>query len=321
MRIFITGGTGSLGVALVKKFTELHHDCTIYSRDEVKQSELKVRFPQHRYILGDVRELPWMQLSMREHDVVIHAAAYKQVPAAEANASEAIETNVIGSRNVAMAAVAANVPLVVGISTDKACAPINCYGQTKALMERIFQQASGWSDTRFALVRYGNVLGSRGSVVPLFRRQLANDGIVTITDPRMTRFWLTLNDAVNLVIAAMNVEYDAYTTGGIRVPKAGASTMAVLARAVAQAYGFDKFDPKQHIHYIGIRAGEKMHESLVSKDEAQHSADYDRYFMVRPAGYRVSMPLSLTAGPDFEYTSASAHQLTVDELAGMLCQD
>src|SRR5512138_1198683 len=190
-KLFLTGGTGSLGTALLDRLYT-RHDVTVYSRDEVKQGYLRKRFPDVRFMLGDVRDYDRLLLAMRGHDAVIHAAAYKQVPSAEANVDEAIATNVVGSLNVARAAVHSGVAQVVGISTDKACAPINAYGETKALMEKLFQQADGWGDTMFNCVRYGNVLGSRGSVVPLFLEQISNGDKYTLTDPDMTRFWMTL---------------------------------------------------------------------------------------------------------------------------------
>lgn len=315
-KILITGGTGSLGLALLKRFTARQHRCTVLSRDEVKQGEARSKFPDVKFALGDVRDYEWLQMVMRGHDTVIHAAAYKQVPAAEVNAGEAIETNVIGSRNVARAAVSVGVKRVVGISTDKACAPINCYGQTKALMEKLFQEACLWGDTNFNLVRYGNVLGSRGSVVPLFQKQL-KDGVVTLTDPRMTRFWLTLSQAVDLVERAMTYPRE---IGIILVPNAGASTMEDLLEAVVRhrvwPIGHDRelWDKNPNIEYIGIRPGEKMHEAMVHPGESAHTFRIPGGFCIHPAysGIQGNLP------EGFEYTSKDAPQISVSELVGML---
>ncbi len=302
-RIFLTGGTGSLGTALMTLARDEDWDCefTVYSRDEVKQSQIRNEFKLNKFVLGDVRDYDWLQLAMRGHDLVIHAAAYKQVPTAEVNAGEAIEVNVIGSRNIARAAVFNNIPRVIGISTDKACAPVNCYGETKALMERIFQQACMWGNTNFHLVRYGNVLGSRGSVVPLFTEQ-AKRGFVTVTDPSMTRFWLTLKDAIKLVTDCYSMDD---SPGTILIPKCPASSMQALAECFVTA---------EHVKVTGVRAGEKYHEQLVNKSEAIHTDDIGSHFLVHPA-------YTLHTGnlpKDFEYRSDTAFQLEHFELVEMI---
>ncbi len=301
--MFLTGGTGSLGRAILARAEQAGWDAefTVYSRDEVKQGETKAQFPRHRYVLGDVREEDWLRVAMRGHDAVIHTAAYKQVPAAEVNAVEAIETNVVGSRNVARVAYELGIPRVLGISTDKSCAAINAYGQSKALMEKIFGQACLWGATQFNCVRYGNVLGSRGSVVPFFRKQAAELGYITVTDPAMTRFWLTLEDAVDLVERGL-AETE---RGTVIVPKAKASSMAVLAEAVCP--GVPQAD-------IGIRAGEKRHEQLIHGGESQHSDDIGPWFRVWPA-------YTLHRGnlePGYEYRSDTAPQLSPYQLREML---
>ncbi len=313
--VFLTGGTGSLGQALVARAEKEGWDCrfTVYSRDEVKQGEMKALYPQHRYVLGDVRDLDWLAIALRGHDLVIHAAAYKQVPAAEVNVGEAVETNVVGSRNVARAAVEAGVPRVLGISTDKACAPVNAYGESKALMEKLFAGACLWNGgrTKFTCVRYGNVLGSRGSVVPLFRRQIAAGGPITFTDANMTRFWLTLNDAIDLILAGLAEE----ESGTVLIPKCGASSMQVLADAVLWAV-----TPYPHapgtvpVREIGIRPGEKLHEQLVNAAESMHTDDIGEHYRIYPAyaGHRGNLP----AG--FEYRSDTARQLTIESLRRML---
>jgi UDP-N-acetylglucosamine 4,6-dehydratase len=304
-KVFITGGTGSLGNAFLKRAEALKWQATVFSRDEVKQAELKSKYPDHRFVLGDIRDANWLKRAMRGHDVVIHAAAYKQVPAAEVNSGQAAEVNVIGSLNVATAAVDTNIQKVIGISTDKACAPVNCYGATKMVMEKIFQEACNWGDTKFNLVRYGNVLGSRGSVVPLFQHQSKVLQMITLTNPRMTRFWLTLDQAVDLVVCAL-AERQA---GTVLIPKCPASTMLVLAQAVAPHL-------VNNLKYkvIGVRPGEKTHEQLLHSGESMHTDDIETHFRVYPAftNYVGNLP------DGFEYTSATAHQLSVSELQQMI---
>lgn len=300
-RVFLTGGTGSLGTALLRRSQQENWDCefTIFSRDEMKQADVRAQYPMHRYILGDVRNQDWLRLAMRGHDTVIHAGAYKRIPEAEAHPVEAVMTNVMGSANVAVAAVESGVKRVIGISTDKAVGAYNCYGHTKALMEKLFQQANGWGETCFTLVRYGNVLGSRGSVVPFFRKQ-AQTGTITLTDGRMTRFWLTLDDAVDLVLRGLEEP-----AGTVLVPRASASTMLTLAKAVA---------PDAEIKVIGIRPGEKMHEQLVHAGESMHAEDLGNWFRIWPA--RTGKRGGLAEG--FEYRSDTARQLEVCELREML---
>lgn len=315
MRVFITGGTGSLGYALLKFFSNKQQtdEITVYSRDEVKQGEMRRAFPDARYVLGDVRDYDRLYLAMRGHSLVVHAAAYKQVPSAEANVDEAIATNVMGSLNVARASIHNEVQQVVGISTDKACQPINAYGETKALMEKLFQQANNWGDTIFNLVRYGNVLGSRGSVVPLFREQLPKRQ-VTITDPDMTRFWMTLTEAVDLVWAALD-PHGLADDGSILVPACPASDMTTLLRAVADVEGYEL--QEDWVRVIGMRPGEKKHEQLVHTNESLHTrvpnrADFP-YWQIMPA---TDMPKERPS--PFGYSSDVAKQLSVKELALMI---
>jgi len=296
MKLFITGGTGSLGTELLAYSRKQGWEATAYSRDEVKQGLLKRVYPEAHFLLGDVRDEEWLELAMRGHDVVIHTAAYKQVPAAEVNSNQAVSVNVVGSLNVVRAAIRAGIHRVVGISTDKACAPVNCYGATKMLMEKLFQEACFWSDTQFTLVRYGNVLGSRGSVVPFFEEQ-AKKGLITITNPKMTRFWLTLDEALSLIFAA----FAETEQGTILVPKCFASSMAVLAEAVA---------PGVPTKIIGTRPGEKVHEQLIHAAEAMHTCDIGALFRIYPA--TSTFESNLKEG--FEYTSDTAPQLSVEQL-------
>lgn len=304
MKILITGGSGTLGVALLEKFQKQGHICTVYSRSEQKQSEIKTQFPDVRFMLGDVRDADWLEICMRRQDVVIHAAAYKMVPTAEVNAGEVVETNVIGSRNVVRAAIRAGVARVVGISTDKACAPVNTYGESKALMEKLFQQATLLGETMFTLVRYGNVAGSSGSVIPLFKAQIAAGKQLTITNPDMTRFWLTLDQAVDLVSRAMLADYG----GVILVPKASASTMGVLARAVINKYG----GKDAAFVTTGARPGEKLHECMVHSGESMHTYEKHGFFYIHPA-YEINTR-NFNLPPGFEYTSDKAPQFSIEHL-------
>lgn len=305
MRIFLTGGTGSLGKAILKRAEADQWDAifTVYSRDEVKQGQVKARFPRHNYVLGNITDYDDLEDAMAGHDLVIHTAAYKQVPAAEVNTWEAIASNVIGSCNVARAAIRTGVKRVVGISTDKACAPINTYGQTKALMEKRFADACLKGLTHFVCVRYGNVLGSRGSIVPLFERQAREGKDLTITDPGMTRFWLTLSDAVDLVCRAMGESQ----RGTVIVPKAPASNMRLLAMAVSEC---------SPVTIVGTRAGEKKHEALIHAGEAMHTDDCGDFFRVFPAysQHKGNLP------EGYEYRSDTALHLTVGELRGMIAR-
>ena len=209
-KIFITGGAGYLGKAIMRYghhyWPDPHY--TVYSRDQAKHAAAKRVFPDATYILGDILDLTLLTESMRDHDIVIHAAAMKYVPQAELNPWHASEINVNGSRNVVTAACASDVLQVVGISTDNACSPVNVYGMTKLVMERLFVQADSWGATEFNVVRYGNVIASTGSVIPIFRQQIRSDREVRITDPAMTRFWMTIQNAVKLIAEAVgNIDH------------------------------------------------------------------------------------------------------------------
>lgn len=273
--ILLTGGTGSFGNAFVSVVTERWPDAVIrvYSRDELKQSEMRQRLGdrQLRYFIGDVRDRSRMSRAAQGADILVHAAALKQVPACEYNPFEAVRTNVLGAQHVVDAAIDAGVSKVVALSTDKAVNPVNLYGATKLCAEKIVVQGNAYaaqSKTRLACVRYGNVVGSRGSVVPAFREQIVN-GTLTITDERMTRFWITLPEAVDLVLYAL-----ANMTGGeIFIPKIPSMRVMDLADAVAPGL------PKE---IIGIRPGEKLHEVLVTADESRHSIDAGDVYVVLP---------------------------------------
>jgi UDP-N-acetylglucosamine 4,6-dehydratase len=250
-RILITGATGSLGKALIKKLLPLCSEIICYSRDELKQSEMVKEFPSVKYILGDVRDLPRLTESMVDVDYVIHAAALKQVPTLEYNPMEAIKTNILGSQNVIDACKANKVKKAVLISTDKSCEPRNSYGATKMLAEKLFTSQN--CSTIFACVRYGNVIGSRGSVIPLWKKLAEDKKPIQITDPEMTRFWITLEQAVDLVFHALEQNRN----GQIYVPKIPSMSMIDLAKTIA---------PDSTREISGIRPGEKIHEKLVGSD-------------------------------------------------------
>ncbi len=273
----LTGGTGSFG----KRFAQIAvqelqpRKLIIFSRDELKQHEMRVAGfdgPSIRYFIGDVRDVDRLRRAMMGVDVVIHAAALKQVPACEYNPNEAIATNINGAKNVIEAALDRGVKRVLALSTDKAVNPVNLYGATKLVAEKLFIQANsyaGTGPTRFSCVRYGNVVGSRGSVVPLFLKQ-REDGTVTVTDPRMTRFWITLEQGVRFVIRALEQMHG----GEVFVPKIPTTSIMEVVEAIA---------PGCRVEEIGVRPGEKLHEVLISEDEARNTLELDDMFVVQPA--------------------------------------
>jgi len=275
--VLITGGTGSFG----RKFVELMlreyrpQKLIVFSRDELKQHDMRVSGfdrPSLRYFIGDVRDAQRLERAFSGVTVVIHAAALKQVPACEYNPFEAIQTNIMGGRNVIDAAINRGVRRILALSTDKAVNPINLYGATKLCAEKMFIQANayaGTQDTRFSCVRYGNVLESRGSVIPVFREQ-SKRGKITITDPRMTRFWITLEQGVRLVIRAIEQMHG----GEIFVPKIPSMNLMEMAGVVA---------PGCDVETIGIRPGEKLHEVLISEDEARQAIETDDMYVIQPA--------------------------------------
>jgi UDP-N-acetylglucosamine 4,6-dehydratase len=273
--ILLTGGTGSFGNAFIQRVTAQWPTAVIrvYSRDELKQSEMQARYGdrQLRWLIGDVRDRGRMTRAAQGADLVVHAAAMKQVPACEYNPFEAVRTNVLGAQHVVDAAIDARVPKVVNLSTDKAVNPVNLYGATKLSAEKIVVQGNAYaaqSETRLSCVRYGNVVGSRGSVVPLFRKQ-KEEGRITITDERMTRFWITLDQAVDLVLYAV----DNMVGGEIFIPKIPSMRVTDLAEAMAPGVPRD---------IIGIRPGEKLHELLLTSDESRHAIDADDVYVVLP---------------------------------------
>ena len=275
--ILVTGGTGSFG----KKFIEIMlreyqpRKIIVFSRDELKQHEMRMagfNHPNLRYFIGDVRDRDRLRRAMHGVDIVVHAAALKQVPACEYNPMEAIKTNILGSANIIEAALDAGVKKVLALSTDKAVNPINLYGATKLAAEKLFVQSNAYAAgtaTRYSCTRYGNVVGSRGSVVPVFLKQRAT-GRLTITDPRMTRFWLSLEQGVRFVIRCI----EQMEGGEVFVPKIPSTKITDLARAIA---------PEAKMEVIGIRPGEKLHEVLVNEDEARHTVELDDMFVILPS--------------------------------------
>ena len=275
--VLVTGGTGSFGKKFVEIMLREYHPkrLVIFSRDELKQHDMRASGFDHlslRYFIGDVRDPGRLQRALAGVTVVVHAAALKQVPACEYNPFEAIQTNIMGGRNVIDAAIDQGVQRILALSTDKAVNPINLYGATKLCAEKMFVQANAYAgaqETRFSCARYGNVVGSRGSVIPVFQEQRKR-GRITITDPRMTRFWLTLEHGVRFVIRAIEQMHG----GEIFVPKIPSMRLVDLAAAVA---------PGCAVETIGIRPGEKLHEVLLSEDEARNAVEVDEMYVIQPS--------------------------------------
>jgi UDP-N-acetylglucosamine 4,6-dehydratase len=320
--VLVTGGTGSFGQAFVRELVERHEPARliVFSRDEMKQYEMEMAFRRHpklRFFLGDVRDRARLEMAMRGVDTVVHAAALKHVPAAEYNPFECIATNVVGAENVVHAAIRAGVKRVLALSTDKACNPVNLYGASKLASDKIFVAANnlaGHGGPRFAVVRYGNVIGSRGSVVPLFRRLIAEGAAaLPITDPRMTRFWITLRQGVGFVLSAL-----ATMEGGeLFVPKIPSMRMVDLARALA---------PDLPHEIVGIRPGEKLHEVMISEDDSRETIELADRYVILPgfAWWRERFPLrdkypKVTEG--FRYASdTNAEWLDAAALGAMLAE-
>ena len=275
--ILITGGTGSFGKKFIETVINNYRPSKVivYSRDELKQFEMQQIWPDKdpmRYFLGDVRDLPRLKMAMDGVDIIIHAAALKQVPAAEYNPFEAVKTNVIGGQNVIEAALSRGVKKVISLSTDKAAAPINLYGATKLTSDKLFISANNYKgerDLKFSVVRYGNVMGSRGSVIPYFQKMKKN-GILPITDKRMTRFNITLQEGVNFVIKCLERMWG----GELFVPKIPSYRILDVAEAIAP-------DAKREI--IGIRPGEKLHEEMITQTDALNTVVFDDYFVILPS--------------------------------------
>lgn len=269
-KVLITGGSGFLGRGILRRIRNQNPpmDVTVYSRDEQNQAVCRRLYPGARYVLGDIRDVDRLTSISYGHDVIINAAAIKFIPEAELNVAECIAVNVDGSRAVVDAAIRAGVGSVVGISTDKAVQPINVYGATKMLMERLFSESST-PDTQFNCVRYGNVIGSTGSVIPVFQQQLADKGRVFLTDGTMTRFWMTIDQAIDMVMFALSPDTQ---PGSIIIPMPKAMLMGDLAMAIAG----DAFEE------IGARPGEKHHESLLHHQESTRTVEHANYYELMP---------------------------------------
>ncbi|MGE5468980.1 MAG: UDP-N-acetylglucosamine 4,6-dehydratase (inverting) [Ignavibacteria bacterium] len=275
--VLVTGGTGSFGKKFIRTLLDRYKPrrVVVLSRDELKQFEMQQEFPEHcmRFFLGDVRDRERMMQAMSGIDYVVHAAALKQVPAAEYNPGEFIRTNVHGAENVIHAAIETGVQKVIALSTDKAASPINLYGATKLLSDKLFVAANnitGRHPTRFAVVRYGNVVGSRGSVVPFFRKLIAEGAKeLPITDQRMTRFWITLQQGVDFVIEGFGRMYG----GELFVPKIPSVRIVDLASAMA---------PELPQRIVGIRPGEKLHELMISRDDSPHTIEFANHYVICP---------------------------------------
>jgi UDP-N-acetylglucosamine 4,6-dehydratase len=321
--ILITGGTGSFGKSftayLLKNYSP--RKVIIYSRDELKQFEMQQDFdsPSMRYFIGDVRDKERLISAMRDVDYVVHAAALKQVPAAEYNPNECIKTNIYGAQNVIDAAIAANVARVIALSTDKAANPVNLYGATKLASDKLFVAAnniSGATGPRFSVVRYGNVVGSRGSVVPFFRKLLAEGvAVLPVTHKEMTRFWITLDNGVEFVVK----NFQRLQGGEIFVPKIPSVRILDLVESVSGNRDYE---------IVGIRPGEKLHEVMVPEEMAHHSLEFDDPYVITPAikffdktiDYKKNKmgEVGQQVSDKFEYHSGTnPHFLTVDELKNL----
>ena len=293
--ILITGGTGSLGKSLVSYLlneTKVRR-IAIFSRDELKQQQLRKDFqddPRLRWFIGDVRDLDRLKRAFHDVDFVIHAAALKQVDTGEYNPMEFIKTNVLGSQNVIDAAIESGVKRVVALSTDKASSPINLYGATKLTADKLFVAANNYSfsyGTTFSVVRYGNVMGSRGSVIPFFQELAKQGEPLPITDLRMTRFWISINEAVKFIVESLQM----MTGGELYVPKIPSMKIVDLARAVS---------PSSKLNEIGMRPGEKLHEEMISADDSRRTVILENRFVVTPVvaewGYKEPEGLKMSEG-------------------------
>ncbi len=321
--LLITGGTGSFGNAVLRRFLQTGvREIRIFSRDEKKQDDKRKAYASDKlkFHIGDVRDPQSVGNVMRGVDYVFHAAALKQVPSCEFHPMEAVKTNVIGTENVLEAAIQCGVRRVICLSTDKAVYPINAMGISKAMMEKVFVAKSRSADparTTICGTRYGNVMASRGSVIPLFVEQMQAGRPLTITDPAMTRFMMTLDDAVDLVLYAFEHGH----SGDIFVQKSPAATMDVLARALLDVLG----KPDHRVDIIGTRHGEKVHETLLSREERAHAQELDRYFRVPPDLRDLNYGKFFEQGEQRitrseDYTSHNTEQLDVPAMKALLLQ-
>lgn len=314
--ILVTGGTGSFGKKFIKRILNYPvKKVIVFSRDELKQYEMAQQYtdPRMRFFIGDVRDKDRLYRALDGVNIVIHAAALKQVPACEYNPFEAIKTNVGGAENIIEASIDRGIEKVIALSTDKACCPINLYGATKLASDKLFIAANayvGEKKTRFSVVRYGNVMGSRGSVVPFFQK-LKQTGRVPVTDDRMTRFWITLDQGAQFVIDNLG----RMQGGELFIPKIPSMKVVDLAKAIA---------PECKIDIVGIRPGEKLHESMITEDDARHTVEFDRYYVIQPEfswWQNTSNSEARELPEGFSYTSDKNTQwLSIDELRGLVDQ-
>ena len=314
--VLITGGTGSFGQGFIRTLLRTQHPTrvAIYSRDELKQQHMRHEFGSDsrvRFFLGDVRDRERLTLAMYGVDSVVHAAALKQVDTAEYNPMEFVRTNILGSENVMMAAIAAGVEKVIALSTDKASSPVNLYGATKLTADKLFVSGNHYSHargTKFAVVRYGNVLGSRGSVLPLFRHLASRGQPLPITDYRMTRFWITLRQAVQFVVES----FEQMDGGEIYVPKTPSMKVTDLAKAVSRDADLTE---------VGIRPGEKLHEEMISSEDARRTIALPDRFVVAPslAEWTFREPSGVAVSAEFRYASDTNDSwLSVEDLEDLL---
>jgi UDP-glucose 4-epimerase len=322
--LMITGGTGSFGNAVLKRFLKAGMaEIRVFSRDERKQDEMRHHYgsAKLRFYIGDVRDESSVKAAMRGVDYVFHAAALKQVPSCEFHPVQAVRTNVLGSENVLNAAIECGVKRVLTLSTDKAVYPINAMGMSKALMEKVMVAASRrlqGTDTVICGTRYGNVMGSRGSVIPLFVQQVLSGRKITITDPAMTRFMMTLDDAIDLVLYA----FQKGQNGDIFVQKAPAATIGTLVRAILELLG----KPSHPVSVIGSRHGEKQYESLLSREEMAAADDLGAYFRVPADGRDMNYAKFVDQGDvdltralhSEDYNSHNTHRLDVTQMKALL---
>ncbi|MEE1131342.1 MAG: UDP-N-acetylglucosamine 4,6-dehydratase (inverting) [Caryophanon sp.] len=310
--VLVTGGTGSFGKKFIKKALTLGvKKIIVFSRDELKQYEMKQEFQDERlrFFIGDVRDKNRLYRAFDGVDIVIHAAAMKHVDACEYNPFEAVKTNIHGAQNIIEAAIDRNVDKVIALSTDKACSPVNLYGATKLASDKLFVAANayvGEKKTQFSVVRYGNVVGSRGSVVPFFKK-IRETGVVPITDDRMTRFWITLDQGVQFVLDNL----ERMQGGEIFVPKIPSMNIMDLAKAIA---------PECKTEIVGIRPGEKLHEAMIMEDDARHTLEYETYYVIYSD--QTNLP-SKTGGialeEGFSYVSnTNKDWLTIEELRNLV---
>lgn len=319
--LLITGGTGSFGNAVLARFLNTDiKEIRIFSRDEKKQDDMRHHFNNHRlkFFIGDVRDSQSIEVAMTDVDYVFHAAALKQVPSCEFFPMEAVKTNVIGTENVLISAIQNNVKKVIVLSTDKACYPINAMGISKALMEKVAiakaRSLPSSSKTVICCTRYGNVMASRGSVIPLWIDQINNGKSITITDPEMTRFMMSLNDAVDLVLYA----FQKGNNGDLFVQKSPAATLSVLSKAIHEL-----LNVPENIQVIGTRHGEKLNESLVTREEMAKSEDLGEYYRIPCDGRDLNYSKYFEEGEEkqsfFEdYHSHNTYRLNVNEMKSLL---